>query len=265
MLLTKFTPIEVSFSRFFISSIIFSLWVIIKKRDELILIIKNDLKILILGTILGPLSAMVLFNYAISSVPIGIAGIIFTSEAVLTYIFAICLKQEKWKTMRMISILISLFGIIIVSYSKFSGSVYMTGIFFLFLCEIIWALNTVISKQIVDKYSPIVMISANFLISSLFLIPFIDTNFWSELYHMDYTLWGALSFCVLPCTIMGFSIWYWCLKFVSPSTVAISLYLLPVFTILGGLIALDETINTTMSIGIFITFSGLYLVNFKYK
>lgn len=264
-LLSTLTPVEVSFSRFFITAILLDIWVLCFQWGEVLRLLKNDLKWLLLSTVIGPLMAMVLFNFGILTVAVGIASVILTLEPVFTYIFAIFFGQDSWNYKKMLSILLAFAGISMVIMSGESGSqAYLGGIVLLITCSLVWAMNTVITKKIVSKYSPLVLMAASFLISSLFLFPILQDNYWNTLITMDSTLWGALLFCVGPGTILSFSVWYWCLKHVSSTSISLSLYLIPVVTIVGGVLIFDETITLLMVFGVMVTMLGLYLVTKKY-
>ncbi len=104
-LLGVLTPTEVSFSRFFLSGFMLLVWLGLRKREELYRIFREDLKLVLLCTGFGPLTAMVFFNYGILNVTIGTAAVFAGIEPVFTYILAVLLGQEVWKTKRMLSIL----------------------------------------------------------------------------------------------------------------------------------------------------------------
>jgi drug/metabolite transporter (DMT)-like permease len=264
-LLSVLSPIEVTFSRFFLTSVILIIWVVVKKRQELLLMIKEDFLILMLSTILGPLLAMVLFNYGILLIPIGIASMLIAFEPVFTYIFAVFAKQEEWNVKRMLSIIIALIGLFLVVYSDSGEKSFWMGFVIIVFSTMIWAINTILTKKLVHKYHPVVMIAYSFLISSIVLIPLLGNQYIENIAKLDYSLWFNLLFCVIPGTVFGFSMWYLCLKFVAPSSVSISLYLIPILSFVGGVVLLNEGVTFIKVLGMIVTLYGLYLVNIKLR
>lgn len=264
-LLSVMSPIEVTFSRFFLTSLFLSTWVIVKKQRELLNMIRGDFLILMLSTFIGPLFAMALFNYGIETISIGLAAILIAFEPVLTYIFAVGAKQERWSGKRMLSIIMALLGLILIVYQDDRQTTFWVGFAFVATSTAVWALNTILTKKLVVKYNPVVMMTYNFCLGSLFLLPFLGNQYLNTMIQLNNSLWFDLLFCVIPGTVFGFSIWYVCLKYISPSSVSISLYLIPVFSFLGGLIFFDEAISVMKISGFIIALWGLYLVNIKFN
>jgi drug/metabolite transporter (DMT)-like permease len=126
----------------------------------------------------------------------------------------------------------------------------------------IWAANSIITKELVKRHSPIVMSGASFVLSSLLLIPFLSPVFPYTVAAMDATLWIALIYCVAS-NILGFSIWYWSLKFLPPSSVAVTMYLIPILSVAAGVVFLHEPLSSIKIMGILMVLSGLYCVSFR--
>ncbi|MGD2184545.1 MAG: DMT family transporter [Desulfobacterales bacterium] len=264
-LLVVLTPTELSFTRFILSGTVLLFWVLLRKRAELLLIIRKDLKLLLMCTLLGPLTAMVCFNFAILNITIGTAAVFAAVEPVFTYIMAVLIGQEVWKARRMLSILIALVGITLVILSRETwGATYWVSLLLVLLTPIIWAANNIITKDLVKRHSPVVMIAASFQLSSMFLIATLSADYMQIIVHMGLQMWLALIYCILS-TIVGFSIWYWSLRYLPPSTVAVSMYLIPVFTVVAGTLILNEPISLMKASGILTVLLGLYLVNVRFK
>lgn len=265
-LLLVLTPTEVSFSRFSLSGLLLVVWVGFNNRYELKTIIQNDIKLLLLCTIFGPLTAMVFFNYGILHVTIGTAAVFAAIEPLITYVMASVVGQESFQPKRMLSIIFAIVGMCLVILSKGSwGAAYWGSLFLVSMTPVIWAANTIISKELVKTYSPIVILGLSSLFSSFFLIPTLSEGYLHKLMTMGAGLWFALFFCVTMGTIFGFTVWYWCLKFLAPSTVAVSMYAIPLFAVAAGVFFLGESVSLMKGTGIFIVLAGLYLVTVRYK
>jgi drug/metabolite transporter (DMT)-like permease len=208
---------------------------------------------------------MVCFNFAILNITIGTAAVFAAVEPVFTYIMAVIVGQEVWKAKRMFSILIALVGITLVILSRNTwGTAYWVSLLLVLLTPIIWAANNIITKDLVRRHSPIVMIAASFALSAIFLIPTLSVGYVQIILHMGLQMWLALIYCILS-TIVGFSIWYWSLRYLPPSSVAVSMYLIPVFTVAAGRLFLDEPMSWMKASGILTVLLGLYLVNVRFK
>jgi drug/metabolite transporter (DMT)-like permease len=264
-LLAVLTPIELSFTRFLLSGVALLLWVLLRQRHGLVQIVRQDLKLLLLCTLFGPLAAMVCFNFGILHVTIGTAAMFAAIEPLFTYLLAVLVGQEAWRANRLLSILLALVGIVLVIFARETfGVTYWVSLLLVLLTPIIWAFNNIITKDIVKRHSPIAMTAVSFVLSSLFLAPTLSPNYITAVLHMGLNLWLALIYCILS-TIFGFSIWYWSLRHLPPSTVAVSMYLIPVISVGAGRFFLNEPMPLMKAAGIAIVLLGLYLVNVRFR
>ena len=264
-LLTVLSPTEVSFSRFLLAGALLLIGLVFFNPRGVYRIFQQDFKLLILSTIFGPLTAMVCFNFAIQRISIGTASVFAAVEPVFTYFLAVIVGQEVWRARRMLSILIALGGLSLVTLSRENMSVsYWASLGLAFLSPLVWGANNILSKDLVKRHSPVVLVAISFIISSLFLIPTLTEHYFSTMLHMNTALWLALMYCVMS-TLIGFNIWYWTLIHLPPSTVAVSLYIIPVFSIIGGIVFLDETMTLMKAAGVTIVLLGLYLVNVRFQ
>jgi drug/metabolite transporter (DMT)-like permease len=264
-LLAVLTPIELSFTRFLLSGLALLLWVLLRQRSALMRILRQDTKLLLLCTLFGPLAAMVCFNFGILHVTVGTAAMFAAIEPLFTYLLAVLVGQEAWRANRLLSIVLALLGIVLVILARETfGVTYWISLLLVMLTPIIWAVNNIITKDIVKRHSPIVMTAVSFVLSSLFLAPALSANYIQSVLYMGLSMWLALIYCILS-TIFGFSIWYWSLRHLPPSTVAVTMYLIPVISVGAGRVFLNEPLSLLKLSGIATVMLGLYLVNVRYK
>jgi O-acetylserine/cysteine efflux transporter len=264
-LLAVLSPTEVSFSRFLGSGILMLFWVGLYQRRQLVRIFRLDLKLLLLCTVFGPLVAMVCLNFALVHVTVGTIAVFAALEPVCTYFMAVMIGQETWQAKRLLSILLALCGVSLVVLSRHEwGASYWISVCLAIVSPVVWAANSIIIKNLIRRHSSMVIIATSFVISSLFLIPTLSASYLPSLSHMGLALWMALLYCVLS-NILGFTIWYWSLKYLSPSSVAASMYIIPIFSVTAGVVILGEPVSWLKITGIGSVLGGLYLVNVRYR
>jgi drug/metabolite transporter (DMT)-like permease len=265
MLLAVLTPIELSFSRFLLSGGILLVWVLLRNRQALVAMFRQDLRLVLLCTVLGPLTAMVCFNFGILHITIGTAAVFAALEPFFTYLLAVILRQEHWRPQRMVSILVALAGMTLVVFSRnVWGVSYWVSLLLVTLSPMIWAANSIVTKELVKRHSPIVMTGASFVLSSLLLVPALSADYPAAITGMGPILWLALLYCVAS-NILGFSVWYWSLKYLPASSVAVTMYLIPVLSVGAGMVFLNEPLSLMKAIGIATVMAGLYLVNVRWR
>jgi drug/metabolite transporter (DMT)-like permease len=264
-LLNVLTPPELSFSRFLMSGALLLIWALFRMRSQLIRIVREDFKLLLLSTIFGPLAAMVCFNFGILHVTVGTAAVVAAVEPLCTYLLAVIIGQETWQPKRLLSIVFALLGISLVVLARESwGITYWLSLLLITLTPIIWAVNNILTKELIKRHSALVMVATSFVLSSLFLIPTLSHGYLERLATMGTALWLAFSYCVLS-TIFGFSIWYWSLRYLPPTTVAVSMYLIPLFSVTAGVLLLGEPLTWMKGAGVLTVLVGLYLVNVRFR
>jgi drug/metabolite transporter (DMT)-like permease len=264
-LLAVLSPTELCFTRFLLTGLCLLVWVLIRRPKELVYMFQEDFKLVLLCTVFGPLSAMVCFNYAIVYLTVGTAAVFAALEPLCTYLLAVVIGQEKWHAHRLGSVIVALTGIALVSLSRGQWGVgYWVSLLLVTASPIIWAANNILTKDLVRRHPPVVMTAATFVLSSLFLIPTLGSMFIGRLAQMELALWLCMAYCVLS-AVLGFTIWYWSLRYLPPTSVAVSMYAIPVLSVSAGMIFLDEPMTWMKSIGIALVLLGIYLVNVRYR
>jgi O-acetylserine/cysteine efflux transporter len=265
MLLAVLTPTELSFTRFLLSGLSLLVWVLLRQPRELARLFREDLRLLLLSTLFGPLAAMVCFNFALRHITVGTAAVFAAIEPLCTYVLAVIIGQEVWRHARMASILLALTGITLVVLSRETvGVFYWQSLALVTLTPMIWAANNIITKDLVQRHPAVVMTAAAFVLSSLCLVPTLGPDYVLRLAGMGWILWLGMFYC-LASTVVGFTIWYWSLKFLPPSSVAVSMYIIPVVSVAAGIILLGETLSWLKGLGIATVLVGLYLVNVRFR
>ena len=264
-LLVVLSPTELSFIRFSLSGVVLLAWVVPRRPGEVQRILREDWRLMLLCILFGPLMAMVCFNYGLSKLTVGTAAMFAAIEPVCTYLFAVMLGQERWQAGRLLSIVVALTGIGLVTFASESfGIDYWLSLLLVTLSPIIWAANNIITKEIAKRHTAMVLVAVSFLLSSLLLLPTLSADLPARLAGMSAHLWMLLGYTVL-CNIFGFTIWYWSLKFLASSSVAVSMYLLPVLSVAAGVLLLGESLSLLKGIGVLTVVLGLYLVNVRFR
>jgi drug/metabolite transporter (DMT)-like permease len=261
-LLEVMDPVELTFVRFFLSGVLLLAVVLAQNPRGLIDTLRRSPRGIVVSSICGPLMAMVAFNFGLQTVAVGLASLIVALEPMLAYLLAVAVGQERWSGVRALYILVALVGVaLVVVADRGVGGGFWLGLLAVCAMPLVWAINTVISKDLVARESPLVLVTANFLISSVCLLPFVGGALLPKLQAMPAPQWAALAFCVLPGSVLAYSIWYGSLRVLSPSTLSLSLYACPVIGLLGGVVAFGEQLTVLKYVGVALVLYGLYRVN----
>jgi drug/metabolite transporter (DMT)-like permease len=125
-----------------------------------------------------------------------------------------------------------------------------------------WAIFSVISKSVLKRYQPTIMMTVVMTVGWLMLLPFFAaSNGLTQIAHITTAGWAGILFLGVACSGLAYIFWYDVLHAADASSVASFLYLEPIVTVIVASIVLDETIVPATIIGGAIILLGVWLVS----
>ena len=85
----------------------------------------------------------------------------------------------------------------------------------------------------------------------------IEDGQWLAITTASYIDWSIILYLALIMTVLGYSVWYHLLSSVDVSKVSPFLMLLPITSIIAGMILLDEKFTSSMAIGGLMIMAGV--------
>jgi O-acetylserine/cysteine efflux transporter len=106
---------------------------------------------------------------------------------------------------------------------------------------------------------------AIFATPQLFIASYLfESNQIAQIQSADLSAWSAVIYLGLIMTALGYGIWYRLLGLYSINQVMPFLLLLPVVSVIGGILFLDEILTTKVVIGGMLALSGVALITIQY-
>jgi drug/metabolite transporter (DMT)-like permease len=125
-----------------------------------------------------------------------------------------------------------------------------------------WAIFSVISKSVLKRYQPTIMMTVVMTVGWLMLLPFfIASSGPGQIAHITAAGWAGILFLGVACSGLAYIFWYDVLHAADASSVASFLYLEPIVTVIVASIVLDEAIVPATIIGGAIILFGVWLVS----
>ncbi|MDD2490809.1 MAG: DMT family transporter [Bacteroidales bacterium] len=246
---------------------VFTIYLIINKRLASVLSSLKEPKVLLSSAWQGALNPfiyyLILFK-GYSMLPAQIAQPLnFSWQVVLILLMAIFLKQ-KIGFKQAFGVLISFTGIVILSLNNgadTSGSLSGTGVFFILLSTVIWAVYWML--KIDNSKDPVEELFRNFLVGSLYLL--IAFIIYPEPVRAGIPLYAALYIGVFEMGIT-FILWNKALNIASNRvTVTQMIYLAPMLSFVIINRVLGEHIVLLTILGLILIVSGIFISNMKGK
>jgi len=188
-------------------------------------------------------------NYAEVTVSAGLAGLLITSGPVFSSLLAVTLLKEKIGRRLILAIILAVSGAATLSAGDLSGGSSAYGPLAVLLAALSYALFAVLAKPLVNKYGALRIAIWAGLVGTVMLLPLISASFIRDVSSLSVAGWQALLYLSILSTVMGYSLFYTLVEKGGVSRVMIQLYLAPVFSVVGGMLLLGESVILATFLG----------------
>jgi len=195
-------------------------------------------------------------------------ALLISSETIFTAAFAWLLLRERFQLLRVGLMLLGLGGVYLIVERSFvpnippGGGVWrIFGDLLVVLALIFEAFYTIRGKSLLVKHSPLLIISAAIVGSTIFWLPLAG---WEVVFFGWHPLsvlgWLSLGWMALVATVFGYLAWFQGLAKVDGSAAAVTLFVQPLFgTVLAVLLLHEQLTPITVIGGVLIVMSVFLL------
>jgi drug/metabolite transporter (DMT)-like permease len=189
------------------------------------------------------------------------AGLVMTLIPVFTFVIAAAVKQERFSLMRATGVSIALAGAALLLVGPGEGPVRGHGLgnLLMALNGLSYAAYLVISKQLVGRYHPLVVIAWIYI----FALPYLPFFMVGQRLIADAgntSAWLSLVYIVVFPTILGYLLNMFALARVRVTTTAVYIYAQPLVAGAASWMIFGERLSTNMGIAAICLFVGIWLV-----
>ncbi|MBK5242250.1 DMT family transporter [Clostridium sp.] len=276
MVSNDFNPMQINLIRFFVGAILLLPIAIKKLKSKKTSLTKDDILFFALTGFILVVVSMTFFQLAILYCKASLVAILFSCNPVFVVTFAYFLIGEKLYKHTIISMLLSIIGMICI-LNPFSMELSLKGIIFIIISSITFALYSVISNKKIEKLGGIVINCFTFLIGSLEMLVIIlitklnfVSSFLSGIGLNEFSnipifqgitiekipMLAYISICV---TGLGFTFYFLAMEETSASTASIVFFIKPALAPILALIILKEVIALNTTIGIVFIIIGSFI------
>ncbi len=262
--LNQIDPFVYAFYRFAICSVIYSLILLFRKNS--VKIEKRDqVRIFIVGLLLIPMNQL-LFLVGQSMTTAGHGSLLFATTPIFIYILAVFFLGERPTFRRTIGILIAAAGVyIVVSGGKVRfGSENLFGDLVILAAVISWAFGTIAGIPMAQKYGA-------FRATGLAMVYGSGVYFPYGLYRVlkgnpeavGWQTWISIFYMAVLISVVAYVLWYWVLKYMEASRVAIIQNIQPIIAAGVAAALLSEPITGHLILGGLVVIGGVVLTELK--
>ena len=216
-----------------------------------------------------------LWTFSVQYNGAAVATVMAFSSPAMTAILSRIFLKETFSTIKIISIVLSLAGIVFVSgaYNPSVWNLNPLGIVFGLLTGLIFAIYNLQGKHASDTHiDSWTALLYSFSIATVFLLFF---NIGSDLFITkqpvftdmfwlgdSVTGWGILFFLGVAPTLGGFGLYTLSIRYLSPTTANLIATLEPAFTAIWAYFLLNEILTSPQLFGSLLVFTGVILLRF---
>ena len=185
-------------------------------------------------------------------------AILVQLEGPILALMGVFLLKEKLGITRALGMGLAVIGVIIIAGEpRLDGQ--LDSVLLLIVGSAVWAIAQIMVSRL-KGISGItilawvaIMATPQMLIASLI----IEDGQWLAITTASYIDWSIILYLALIMTVLGYSVWYHLLSSVDVSKVSPFLMLLPITSIIAGIILLDEKFTSSMAIGGLMIMAGV--------
>ena len=206
---------------------------------------RQDLPRLVAISLLNVPAYHLSLNFAEKTVSSGVAAFLTSLGPIFIAILSTFLLKEKIGKRLALAIAVGIVGTVILAspnMSFASGST-IIGPVEVLVTALSYATFAVLAKPLVHKYgSASVTIWAG-LIGTATLLPLLSPSFTAAVTSLSIDGWTSVLFLALFSTVAGYLMFYALISRSTVSRLSIQMYLIPVVSVIGGIILLQEGLN----------------------
>jgi len=257
-------PFSAAFFRFAIASV-FLVLLLQRSEGKLSWPAKDQVLPVILLGLTGALLYNFFFLKGLKLIEAGRASVIIANNPIFIALFSAYFFRERLNLVKLIGIIISVGGaVIVISRGRFL-EVFQGGLgpgeIYIFGCVASWVAFSLIGKAVMNNLSPLRSVTFSSVAGALFLM--VPALLEGGFGFLDYSLleWTLIFYLGFFGTVLGFLWYYQGIQKIGPTRAGLFINFVPVSGIVLAFIFLKEPITMSLLIGTVLVSSGVYLTN----
>ena len=197
------------------------------------------------------------------------ASVIMVTTPIIVLILSAFLIKENLQKKKIIGVVLGLVGtVFLILYGKSVGNATNAGLgnFLVFVNAVSYGFYLILVRKLMDKYNAFSFVKYIYLLGFLMVLPFGFNELmvvnWQSLSSDIYV---KIGFVVLFSTFFTYLLNLLSMRELKPTTVAVFIYLQPVFATIYAIGTEKDELNLVKIIAALLIFGGVYLVTSKTK
>ena len=247
---TELTPVNLALLRWLVASVPFLVLLPIigrpKARFE-----RGDIPRLLVVALANVAGYHLSLYYAETTLSAGLSALLTSFGPIFIAILSYFLLNEKAGRKVLIGLLLAIAGTAVLSTGSisFNGLSSYAGIIENLVTALCYALFTVLGKPLVHKYGSASTTIMAGLVGTAMMLPLLSQSFFIQASALSTLGWVSVLYLSLLSTVFGYLMFYALVSRGAVTRLSIQLYLIPVVSVVGGALLLNEPVTLSVAVG----------------
>jgi len=247
---TELTPVNLALLRWLVASVPFLILLPIIGRPKA-KFERGDVPRLLIVALANVAGYHISLYYAETTLSAGLSALLTSFGPIFIAILSYLLLGEKAGRKVLIGLLLAIAGTAVLSTGSISVNDLSSyaGIIENLITALCYALFTVLAKPLVHKYGSASTTIMAGLVGTAMMLPLLSQSFFVQVSALSVQGWGSVLYLSLLSTVFGYLMFYALVSRGAVTRLSIQLYLIPVVSVIGGALLLNEPIIPSVAIG----------------
>lgn len=203
-------------------------------------------------------------NYAETIVSSGLAGLLISFGPIFIVCLSVIFLREKIGGKLLLALGLAVVGAFVLSINTDLTFVQISGPLSVVLAAFMYAVFSVGSKPLVKEYGALPTAIWIAVIGTLFTLPLLSWNFVAQVSALSSVGWFSVIYLAILSTVLANMILYTLIGGRSVSRLSVQLYLVPLVSLIGGILLLGEGFSELTFVGAGFLFAGIAIATHKH-
>jgi drug/metabolite transporter (DMT)-like permease len=203
-------------------------------------------------------------NYAETIVSSGLAGLLISFGPIFIVLLSAFFLREKIGSRLMVALALAVAGAVVLSINADLSFLQVTGPFAVILAAFMYGVFSVASKPLVKEYGALPTAIWVAAIGTVFALPMISWQFFAQVFALSVVGWLSVLYLAVLSTVVANMILYTLISNRAVSRLSVQLYLVPLVSLVGGILLLGESFSAFTVVGACFVFAGIALATHKH-
>ncbi|HLE64616.1 MAG TPA: DMT family transporter [Candidatus Bathyarchaeia archaeon] len=198
-------------------------------------------------------------NYAESIVSSGLAGLLISFGPIFAVLLSAVFLKERIETRLMLALASAVAGALVLSVNTNLNFGQVTGPLAVILAAFMYGVFSVGSKPLVKEYGALPTAIWVAVIGTVFTLPLISSSLAAQLSALSSVGWLSVVYLAVLSTVVANMMLYTLIRDRAVSRLSVQLYLVPLASLVGGVLLLGESVSIFTAFGALLLFVGIAL------